>query len=81
MGTTEVVADPAGVARSIRATYKEADGKIIAITEAGVVVLENGDTYRLNRSARVTRDASSAKPRCSSRRAVERIAAVGSAMP
>jgi hypothetical protein len=52
----QVTADSNGVAQSIHATYKEVAGRIIAVTEAGVVVLENGDTYRLNRSARVTRD-------------------------
>lgn len=51
-----VTADPTGVAQSIHATYREVAGRIIAVTEAGVVVLENGDTYRLNRSARVTRE-------------------------
>ncbi len=52
----QMTADSNGVAHSIRATYKEVSGRIIAVTEAGVVVLENGDTYRLNRSVRVTRD-------------------------
>jgi hypothetical protein len=52
----QVIVDSNGVAQSIHATYKEVAGRIIAVTEAGVVVLENGDTYRLNRSARVTRD-------------------------
>jgi len=52
----QMTADSNGVAQSIRATYKEVVGRIIAVTEAGVVVLENGDTYRLNRLARVTRD-------------------------
>ncbi len=51
----QMTADSNGVAQSIRATYKEVVGRIIAVTEVGVVVLENGDTYRLNRSARVTR--------------------------
>ncbi len=52
----EVTADSNGVAKSIHATYKEVAGRIIAVTEAGVVVLGNGDTYRLNHAARVTRD-------------------------
>lgn len=52
----QVSADPNGVATSIQATYKEAAGRIVAVTEAGAVVLDNGNTYRLNRSAQVTRD-------------------------
>jgi Copper amine oxidase N-terminal domain len=51
----QMMVDRDGIAQSIRATYREASGRIIAITDAGVVVLENGDAFRLNRSVRVTR--------------------------
>ncbi len=54
----QVTVDQGGTARSIQASYREVSGRIIAVTEAGVVVLENGDTFRLNRSARVTRGGS-----------------------
>jgi hypothetical protein len=52
----QMMVDADGIAQSIRATYREVSGRIIAITDAGAVVLENGETYRLNRSVRVTRD-------------------------
>ncbi|HET8999380.1 MAG TPA: stalk domain-containing protein [bacterium] len=52
----QMTVDRDGIAQSIRATYRGVSGRIIAITDAGVVVLENGDTYRLNPSARVMRD-------------------------
>ena len=50
----QVTVDQSGTAQTIRATFKEVSGKIIAVTDVGVVVLENGDTYRLNRSAQIT---------------------------
>jgi hypothetical protein len=52
----QITVDQNGVAQAIHATYREVSGRIIAVTDAGVVVLENGDTFRLNRSVRVMRD-------------------------
>lgn len=52
----QVSVDRNGAVQSVRATYKEVSGRIIAATDAGVVVFENGDTYRLNRSARIVRE-------------------------
>jgi hypothetical protein len=52
----QMMVDRDGIIQSIRATYKEVSGRIIAITDAGGIVLENGDAFRLNRSVRVTRD-------------------------
>ena len=52
----QMTVDRDGTVQSIRATYRGVSGRIIAVTDAGVVVLENGDTFRLNRSARVMRD-------------------------
>jgi len=52
----EMTVDRDGTVQSIRASYRGVSGRIIAVTDAGVVVLENGDTFRLNRSARVLRD-------------------------
>lgn len=52
----QMTVDRDGTVQSIRATYREVSGRIIAITDAGVVVLESGDTFRLNRSARVMQD-------------------------
>ena len=51
----EVTADPNGVAQSIHASFKQVTGKVLATTGAGVVVLENGDSYHLNASAIATR--------------------------
>jgi hypothetical protein len=45
-----------GTAQTIQAAYKEVSGRIIAVTDAGAVVLENGTTFHLNRSARVDRN-------------------------
>ena len=63
----KVTVDQSGTAQSIQAAFKEVSGRIIAVTEAGVVVLENGDTFRLNRSVQVMRgdapaDASALRP-------------------
>ncbi len=51
----QIAVDQNGTASTIRATYKEVSGKVIAVTGSGVVVLESGDTYRLNPSAQATR--------------------------
>lgn len=51
----EVTVGQNGTAQTIRASYKEVSGKVLAVSSNGVVVLENGDTYRLNPSAQATR--------------------------
>jgi len=58
----QAIVDPSGTAQSVRATFKEVSGKVIATTDAGVVVLENGDTYRLNRSAQVAQGGTAVTP-------------------
>ncbi len=44
-----------GIAQTIRASYKEVSGRVLAVSSNGVVVLENGDSYHLNASAQATR--------------------------
>jgi len=53
--SVQITVDQAGTAQTIRASYKEVSGKVLAVTGQGVVVLESGDTYRLNPSAQATR--------------------------
>src|ERR1700736_4543316 len=63
----QVIVDQSGTAQAIQASYREVSGRLVAVTDAGVVVLENGDTFRLNRSVQVDRngtgvDASTLRP-------------------
>jgi hypothetical protein len=63
----QVTVDQSGTAQAIQVSYREVSGRVVAVTDAGVVVLENGDTFRLNRSVQVDRngtavDASTLRP-------------------
>ncbi|HKV45167.1 MAG TPA: copper amine oxidase N-terminal domain-containing protein [bacterium] len=58
----QVTVDQSGTAQTVRATFKEVSGKVLATTDAGVVVLENGDTYRLNRSAQIAQGGTAVTP-------------------
>jgi hypothetical protein len=52
----QVTVDQSGTAQAIQASYREVSGRVVAVTDAGVVVLENGDSFRLNRSVQVIRN-------------------------
>jgi ribosomal protein L21E len=63
----QVTVDQSGTAQAIQVAYREVSGRIVAVTDAGVVVLENGDSFRLNRLVQVVRngtavDASTLRP-------------------
>lgn len=51
----DVTVGQSGIAQTIRASYKEVSGRVLAVSSNGVVVLENGDSYHLNASAQATR--------------------------
>jgi hypothetical protein len=63
----QVTVDQSGTAQAIQVSYREVSGRVVAVSDANVVVLENGDTLRLNRSVQVDRngtvvDASTLRP-------------------
>lgn len=58
----EVTVDQNGVAQSVRASFKQVTGKVLATTSSGVVVLENGDSYHLSAFAVATRAGASVAP-------------------
>jgi hypothetical protein len=50
-----VTVDQIGTAQAIQVVDREASGRIVATTDAVVVVLENGDSFQLSRSVQVVR--------------------------
>jgi hypothetical protein len=53
----QVTADQNGIAQSIQATYSEVTGQIAALT-SNVIVLQNGNSYRLSPSVQVVQNGS-----------------------